>query len=105
MSHAASKPPITRPQWRSRLLLALAAAVLALAAAELALERQHADEEARRNATPAPYYTWSTYSTNGRLISSKDGPLQLVLDPLLAYRNRPNQRGPWFTINSRGYRG
>lgn len=105
MSHAAPNSPTARSGWKPKALLALGATVLALCAAELALELERAREEARRNATPAPYYTWSTYSTDGRLISSKNGPLQLVLDPLLAYRNRPDQRGPWFTINSRGYRG
>lgn len=62
--------------------------------------------EAQQNAAAEPFYTWSTYTSDGsRKLSIADGPLKLILDPLVGYRNMPNQSGPWFTISSRGYRG
>lgn len=94
-----------RAPHRTELLLALAATLFTLAGIEVALEVYQARAEARRDASPTPWYTTRTYTTNGVLVSSERGPLALVLDPLLVYRNRPKQVGPWFTINSRGYRG
>ena len=49
--------------------------------------------------------SWSTYTTDGRRVSALNGPLKLLLDPVVLYRNLPSQDGPWFTIDSRGYRG
>ena len=94
-----------RAPHRAEVVLALAATLLTLGGLEIALEIYQARAVARRDASPTPWYTTSTYTTNGILVSSEHGPLALVLDPVLVYRNRPKQVGPWFTINSRGYRG
>lgn len=89
----------------ARVALALGSAALALSLAEAALEVASGVREARRERRPTPHYTWGTYATDGRRLSARGGPLQLVLDPVVLYRNRPGQQGPWFTINSHGYRG
>jgi lysophospholipase L1-like esterase len=57
-------------------------------------------------ASPFPFYNYSLYASDGqRKLGRGEGPLKLVLDPFILYRNLPNQSQPWFKINSRGYRG
>ena len=91
--------------WRGPLLLVLGSLMLAVTIAEAALTLVESAAERRRNAQPAPFYMWTLYSTGGARLSRGSGPLGLVLDPIVTVRNRPNQVGPWFRINSRGYRG
>jgi hypothetical protein len=91
--------------WRGSLVLLLGSLTLGLTIAETALTLVESAAERRRNAQPAPFYMWTLYSTDGAKLSRGSGPLGLVLDPIVTLRNRPNQVGPWFRINSRGYRG
>jgi hypothetical protein len=99
-----SPPRRRRLEW-GRLALVAGGIVVGLTLAEAALRVSGRVRQMRRDARPVPYYTWSTYATDGRAVSPLTGPLKLVLDPVLLYRNQPDQAAPWFTINSRGYRG
>jgi lysophospholipase L1-like esterase len=91
---------------RGRLLVVLISLVGAAAIAEIALGVYDRREQARLDESPEPFYTWSLYATDGkRKVSAGNGPLKLVLDPYVVYRNLPNHSGLWFSINSMGYRG
>ena len=91
---------------RGRLLVVAAALAGALVLAEAALRIHAWVEGSRRNDLPGAPYTLTLYATDGvTSLSEHDGRLKLILDPFVTYRNLPNQRDPWFTINSRGYRG
>ena len=78
---------------------------MVLTIVETTLTLAASEAQRRRNAEPAPYYMWALHATDGTRLSRGSGPLELVLDPIVSVRNRPNQIGPWFRINSRGYRG
>ncbi|MGH7149941.1 MAG: SGNH/GDSL hydrolase family protein [Planctomycetota bacterium] len=97
--------PAARKRRRRRLLLAACGVLLALLAVEalLAREADAARERLVREGGPFRFFTLRT--VDGRILSKRRGPLELVLDPVLAYRNHPGQRGPGFAVNSRGYRG
>ena len=100
-----SPPPGPRRRRRRRLLLAGGGVLLALLVAEalLAREADAARERLVREAGPFQFFTLRT--ADGRVLSKHRGSFELVLDPVLAYRNLPGQRGPGFAINARGYRG
>jgi hypothetical protein len=91
--------------WRGSLLLVVCSLVIAVTIGEVTLMLVESAAERRRSAQPTPFYMWTLYSTGGAKLSRGSGPLELVLDPVVTLRNRPNQIGPWFRINSRGYRG
>lgn len=98
-------PPGARKRRRRRFLLAASGVLLALLVAEalLAREADASRERLVREAGPFQFFTLRT--ADGRVLSKHRGPFELVLDPVLAYRNQPGQRGPGFAVNSRGYRG
>jgi lysophospholipase L1-like esterase len=76
-----------------------------LVLAEIALRIISARAQQRQNSRPG-HYSLTLLATDGQTsLSGHDGRLKLVLDPFVTYRNLPNQTDPWFTINSRGYRG
>ena len=102
-------PPASRPRFfrrgagRTVFTLCILFGVLVLA--EIALRIISARAQQRENSRSG-HYSLSLYATDGKTnLSDHDGRLMLVLDPFVTYRNLPNQRDPWFTINSRGYRG
>ena len=91
-------------RWHGTVLV-LGSLALVLTIVETTLTLAASEAQRRRNAEPAPYYMWALHATDGTRLSRGSGPLELVLDPIVSVRNRPNQIGPWFRINSRGYRG
>lgn len=91
---------------RGRLLVVAAALAGALVLTEAALRIYTWVGASRRNDLAGAPYTLTLYATDGvTSLSEHDGRLKLILDPFVTYRNLPNQRDPWFTINARGYRG
>ena len=91
---------------RRRLTLSIVALVCTLVFAEAALRIYSWVEASRRNDLPGAPYTLTLYATDRvTVLSEHNGRLKLVLDPFVTYRNLPNQRDPWFTTDSRGYRG
>ncbi|HKB16343.1 MAG TPA: SGNH/GDSL hydrolase family protein [Planctomycetota bacterium] len=100
-----SPPPAASARRRRRFLLAAGGVLLALLVVEalLAREADAARERLVRDSGPFHFFTFRT--ADGRILSKHRGPFELVLDPVLDYRNQPGQRGPGYSINSRGYRG
>src|SRR4030043_170021 len=58
-----------------------------------------------RIVTNRPYYQWSFYTPDGKQIGNRRGILKLMYHPQLIYMNFPDQTTPYFSINSRGFRG
>lgn len=97
-------PPLRRRR-AGRFVFTLAILLGVLVLAEIALRIVSARAQQRENSRPG-HYSLTLYASDGQTsLSGHDGRLKLVLDPFVTYRNLPNQQDPWFSINSRGYRG
>lgn len=104
MASTDSSPPLRRRS-AGRIVFTLAILFGVLVVAEIALRIVSSRARQRENSRPGQY-SLTLYATDGQTsLSGHDGRLKLVLDPFVTYRNLPNQHDPWFTINSRGYRG
>jgi lysophospholipase L1-like esterase len=88
-----------------RVVLAASGFLLALLAVEGILAWRLDSAEERRARKAGPFHLFTLRTSDGRILSKHRGPFELVLDPVLCYRNRPDQRGSSFAINARGYRG
>lgn len=49
-------------------------------------------------------YDLSIHTMDGRRLSQQAGPLKLLIDPFVVYRNAPNQKTASYTIDERGFR-
>jgi lysophospholipase L1-like esterase len=108
-SKDSSQPPNARPPFHrrpaGRLAFTLAILLGVLVLSEISLRIISARARQREDTRPG-HYSLTLLATYGQTsLSDHDGRLKLVLDPFVTYRNLPNQHDPWFTINSRGYRG
>lgn len=59
----------------------------------------------KRDKEIRPNYQWSTYTSKGCRTGLQEGILKLMLYPGVGYINFPNQETPYFSINSKGFRG
>ena len=87
------------------IILLVAALPTALLLAEFALERRAARRREIAEKAELPYYSWAYYTRSGARFAFWRGYLKLEMHPALTYRNAPNQRTPYFSTNSRGFRG
>lgn len=89
-----------------KILLALAAVAFTSLCAEWGLEwHDQRAQPLELGGQHKPYYPCSLYSTTGVRLGDKLGMLKLQIYPATMYRNMPNQKTPFFSINSRGFRG
>lgn len=90
---------------RSQKIILLACSILISSfLAELVLESFEFFREWKENMQVEPFYPTSSYTSRGERIRGS-GYLKLVMHPFMLYKNLPNQKTPYFTINSLGFRG
>ena len=79
--------------------------LLAVIACELVLEYRYNKDQERVSKQVAPYYSWTFYTAGKKRVSTRKGPLGLMLHPKVGYVNFPDQQTDNFSINSQGFRG
>ena len=79
--------------------------ILAAVACELVLEYRYNKDQERVSKRVAPFYSWTFYTAGEKRVSTRKGPLGLMLHPKIGYVNFPDQQHDHFTINSQGFRG
>lgn len=88
----------------SKVALALGSFVVFAAAAWIFLGHYFSGGRARYH-DPEGAYQLSFLDDRGNRVSSREGPLGLMLDPFTFFRNFPNQRTDRFSIDEHGFRG
>lgn len=87
------------------LAVSLVSFLLAAVACELVLEYRYNKDQERVSKRVAPFYSWTFYTAGEKRVSTRKGPLGLMLHPKIGYVNFPDQQHDHFTINSQGFRG
>lgn len=85
--------------------VSLVSFVLAAFACELVLEYRYNKDQERVSRQVDPYYSWTFYTSDKKRVSTRKGPLGLMLHPKVGYVNFPDQQTENFSINSQGFRG
>ena len=103
MSNGESSPLF--PGLARRLALIFGALFFLALALEAGLEYAGTVLQVTRSS-PRPYYLWSLYSYSGtQIMGGENRILKLQASPAVVYKNMPNQKTAYFSINSHGFRG
>ena len=104
MNHLTLRRSSQMKVWFKKISFVFLCFFIAISSAEFILEYQQSVHEKKENTQVEPFYPLSINTTKGERIRGA-GYMKLVVHPFMLFKNLPNQKTPYFAINSLGFRG